>query len=261
MELYFNELSLNADQGVSFEDVSRLGKLYLQLKKQHITTCRIGDKDYRTFIEMASKLQGYQRNIAGFLFSFLRRPYESSDVDENQELYYEHNWLLNEQQCYGLALAYIMESMSVSIGEERWNNPFISIRCDEDFRDVRNLFGNDTLSFHLSWLEENKCVELAESIYLPEEKTIKLRNDHGYNELLTFGNLLLKNKYVDAVINSMPFNPRNRRFIHDVKSDGIVEIVLPWSDQGLGIVVQTTGRNLRETQEIAKILKEKYNLQ
>lgn len=56
----------------------------------------------------------------------------------------------------------------------------------------------------------------------------------------------------------MPFNSANRHFIHAVKEDGIIEIVLPWTDKGLGVVVKTTGKNRRETEKIAEILKEEY---
>lgn len=50
----------------------------------------------------------------------------------------------------------------------------------------------------------------------------------------------------------------NRRFINHTFADGIIHMVLPWTEQGLGIVVQTTGRNKRETDEIARILKEQF---
>lgn len=92
----------------------------------------------------------------------------------------------------------------------------------------------------------------------PEDKRIKLRDDHGKDILKAFSDRLVNSEYVIEIINSMPFNSKNRRFIHKIREDGIIEIVLPWTDEGHGIVVKTTGRNLRETERIAEILKDKY---
>ncbi len=38
----------------------------------------------------------------------------------------------------------------------------------------------------------------------------------------------------------------------------MIEIVLPWTDKGYGVVVQTTGRTMKETELIGKIIMEKY---
>jgi len=38
----------------------------------------------------------------------------------------------------------------------------------------------------------------------------------------------------------------------------LIDIVLWWEDAGYSMRVKTTGRNIAETREIAKILKEKY---
>ena len=48
-------------------------------------------------------------------------------------------------------------------------------------------------------------------------------------------------------------------FIRTVKDNGLIEIVLTNTDKGLGLVLQSTGRNMQETQEIAKILEEQYS--
>ncbi|MCP4132243.1 MAG: hypothetical protein GY754_14825 [bacterium] len=38
-----------------------------------------------------------------------------------------------------------------------------------------------------------------------------------------------------------------------------IELVLTETDNGIGLIIQTTGKNIRETSEIARILKEKYS--
>jgi len=81
---------------------------------------------------------------------------------------------------------------------------------------------------------------------------------HGKDVLTAFAQKVLQSPYVEGVINSLPFNPHARSFIRNAYPDGSIELVLVWSDEGLGMVVQSTGRNLRETEAIARILKEKY---
>ena len=57
----------------------------------------------------------------------------------------------------------------------------------------------------------------------------------------------------------MPFNSHTSRFIRIVYKIGLVELVLHLEDKGLGMVIKTTGRNYRETEEIAKILKKEFD--
>ncbi len=60
------------------------------------------------------------------------------------------------------------------------------------------------------------------------------------------------------IINSLPFNSYERKFIRKIREDGLIEIVLPWTDKGYGIVVKTTGRTIKETEMIGKIIMEEY---
>jgi len=56
----------------------------------------------------------------------------------------------------------------------------------------------------------------------------------------------------------LPFNSYERKFIRKIREDGLIEIVLPWTDKGYGIVVKTTGRTIKETEMIGKIIMEEY---
>ena len=60
------------------------------------------------------------------------------------------------------------------------------------------------------------------------------------------------------IINALPFNSYERKFIRKIREDGLIEIVLPWTDKGYGIVVKTTGRTIKETEMIGKIIMEEY---
>lgn len=92
----------------------------------------------------------------------------------------------------------------------------------------------------------------------PEDKAINLRDDHGKDTLQAFANKIRRSPYVKKIINSLPFNPKETNPIRRTDSDGIVEFVLTWTDGGLGLCIQTTGRNLAETNTIALHLTKEF---
>lgn len=79
--------------------------------------------------------------------------------------------------------------------------------------------------------------------------------DMVFNEL---SKKIIQSPYVIGIVNSLPFNPSERKFIKRIRANGNIEIVLTDTDKGLGLVVKTTGRNIRETKLIAQILQKKY---
>jgi len=68
----------------------------------------------------------------------------------------------------------------------------------------------------------------------------------------------LTTSYVKQVVNSLPFNPRSVKPICRAYANGIVEFVLTWTSARLGIYIQTTGRNLAETNTIALYLENEF---
>ena len=73
-----------------------------------------------------------------------------------------------------------------------------------------------------------------------------------------FSKHLVQCPYLVGIVNSLPYNPYECKFTKKVRENGLIEIVLPWTDKGYGIVVKTTGRTLRETEKIAEIIQEEY---
>ena len=65
---------------------------------------------------------------------------------------------------------------------------------------------------------------------------------------MDFSKRLIRCPYVVGVINSLPFNSHERKFIKRIREEGLIEIVLPWTDKGYGVVVKTTGRTIKETE-------------
>ena len=110
------------------------------------------------------------------------------------------------------------------------------------------------------WLQQINLV-LVSSVKQPHEKSIDLRDDHGKKELEEHAKLLCQHKNVEAVLTSLPFKPKTRNYIDNITDDGLIDVVLWWEDAGYSMRVKTTGRNVVETSEIARLLKEKYGRQ
>jgi len=94
----------------------------------------------------------------------------------------------------------------------------------------------------------------------PEDKRIILRDDHGKDILMHWARRLINIPYIEEVVNSLPFNPAATKPIKRITEDGLIELVLTKTDAGYGMVVKTTGRDEKETHEIANILIARYAL-
>ena len=163
----------------------------------------------------------------------------------------------------GLAWAFIKESLCISFPvNDVWKKTNIGLLEENGLRHsyvfAYHASQLDHIALHRDWISSLKEFFLVESDLSPAEKRIQLRDDHGKDTLTEFSQKLIKSPYIEGVLNSLPFNPQARSFIRKTYPDGKIEFVLLWTDEGLGVVVQSTGRNQRETDAIAKILKDKY---
>lgn len=258
MDIYFNELCLNDEVEICYDDIRRMGHIYQLLLEYEISTCRITTNDLYCLLELIRDVAGSNPNAVNFIYSFMREPFEKNIDEPLQDAYIKHDWKYNDISCCGFAFAFLIDSLAYSALDSRWKHPVITIFKEDDMLDVRNIYDEETLQYHSTWLNSLKPIQLVKSLLSPSEKKIKLREDHGKDVLQEFGERLVKSEYVCGIINSLPFNSHRRKFISSIKEDGMIEIVLPWTDQGLGLVVQTTGRDIRETTKIAQLLKDEY---
>ncbi len=107
--------------------------------------------------------------------------------------------------------------------------------------------------------QENSILSLIpEDDTEPEHKPISLRKDHGIDILQAFAKEICRSPYVKKIINSLPFNSKRTNPIRQTTNDGVVEFVLTWTDEGLGLCIQTTGRTKAETNTIALYLQKKF---
>lgn len=257
MELFFNELSLVGKESIDNNAILELIKVYRLLRQYDVTTCRIDSTDNLKLLQMIQGLPN-SINIRNFYFSFFRPPYESAAVEQMQDEYFEHNWIYDGRSCIGLALASILNSAGLSIYATKWNIEFVDILKDDNINVVRNICTERHVDIHIPQLQLDEEPELIETDLRVEEKRISLRHDHGMDVLTEFSKRLVRCPYVVGVINSLPFNPSERKFIRKIRDDGLIEIVLPWTDQKYGVVVKTTGRNITETKRIGEIISEEY---
>ncbi|WP_027003420.1 hypothetical protein [Hugenholtzia roseola] len=108
--------------------------------------------------------------------------------------------------------------------------------------------------------EENKKLELIETKLEPEVKDFKLADTHhGNNKLEKFWKKIRKSKYIISCVNSIAWDSYARSLIGKKDNNGQIEVFLYWEDEGFGMKIQTTGRNLRETEKIAEILENEYD--
>lgn len=103
--------------------------------------------------------------------------------------------------------------------------------------------------------------ELKKDNTPPDKKKIKLADTHhGNDKLMKLARRLVNTPYVMAVINSAEHKPKRKNFISDITDDGKMTVTLTYTDKGYSMVIQTTGRNKKETEAIADWLRKKFKL-
>lgn len=256
-ELFANEISFTHSALSEYANIKVLGEVYVRLRDLGITTCRISDDKINHIYSYLERDSRY-RVFRDFLFAFFKAPYEDNDlVDTLSDEYLSHEWQYKGENCFGLAMAYLTDTISLSIDPSCWKET-VNIFRDDDLICVRNISELLHVDYHREWFEGRKPIELISTSKSPLEKRLKLRDDHGKDVLTVFAKKLLRNKYVEEVVNSLRFNSFDRQFIRKINEDGTVECVLYWHDKGYGLAVKTTGRNMKETQAIAEILDKEY---
>lgn len=282
MNLSFNEISFQpeVDNEQSLKEKFMLAANILKIAKEkygfsHLVFTSDLSKtkviNSQTFYEWVYSIphQGDKNKILGLI----KRPYindvlqdQVGDLDafyfENLDLHIEPTY------CHGLATAYITETASLSLHTHSfWEQKklvFFKENLETKVPDsvyahnlcLENCFDDNVLK---TYFESIAKVDLAESPLNPNEKTHHFRDDHGTDILTAFSKRIKNSKYVNTIINSLPFNSHTSQFIRRIYQDGKIEIVLHWEDKGYGMVIQSTGRNFRETKAIAQILKDEYD--
>ncbi len=276
MDLIFNELSLHdkADNKFSAQNLMknllltckeakkvdfrylRVNKNFtqLQLIKNYTITNWLNDqevrKNYKTLLLGIKRYPFIEEGDENIKDSFIQN-YYYLNMPERKEL---HN-----KKTEGLAVAFLKNTLSISFATNKvWENTNIGLleKTGEEEKSVsvRHISCPEHIESHRGWIELSYPVELIKTDIPPGEKPINLRDDHGRDILMQFAEKLIKSPYITKIINSLPFNPKEKHFIKRTHPNGKIEIVLTGTDKGYGLIVQTTGRNRQETKRIADIL-------
>lgn len=283
MELVFNEISFLPfanNEVVLKEQFINMLKLYDKTKEEYgykhlIFPSTIGETKVtadKTFVQWAYSIphQGDKNKILSVPFV---RPFSNDVLEERvkevHKYYYSNEEAgINEEYCIGLPTAYLKEKVAISLATHKcWGTSEIVFKeiINDDLETKDISVNNISDEAHLAEddikeeLMYSGKLEIQETAIDPDAKAWSLRDDHGKDKLKAFSKKVLKSKHVVSVINSLPFNPTDINLIRQIYPDGKIELVLHWESAGYGIVIQTTGRNYRETEAIAEILKKEFD--
>ena len=285
MDLVFNELSLHHKAGSKFEArelIKNLLRTCAAAKKgangSNFSRLRVNEnfiqlhlfENYTIYDWLNDK--SISPTLKTLLLGLKRYPFIAEKDEDIKNLFIQNYYYLNESEIKdlyeeaveGLAVAFLYNTLSISfMTHNLWAKTEIEliekIENEEKNVRVRHINQPKHIEFHQGWIDDNRPVELVETDISIAEKIINLRDDHGKDVLKHFVDKLISSPYVVKVINSLPFNPRERKFTRKIYPDGKIEIVLTWTDEGFGLILQTTGRNLQETKEIANFIEKRHN--
>ena len=202
-----------------------------------------------------------------FIISTARSPYIEQDtqaeeiyINEDFEVKVDDEWCVGQ----GFTAAYLLDTIVISLNTHtKWEKSSYIIRNTQDKRktgEVLNVVTPESLetdAIHL-FIEQRTPLNLEKCNMLPERKSCNFRKDHGIDKLTSLWNRLRNCEFIISAINSLEFNPSGKEFIEKCCDDGKIHIRLVGTDAGYGMVIQTTGKNKRETTAIGEIIMQKY---
>ncbi|MDR2773627.1 MAG: hypothetical protein LBC19_02585 [Tannerella sp.] len=272
MEMMFNELSVMsaADKYTAQNKLALFAKTANRARKEgfrhirsHYDTNQIRlAEDYTLFDWLNDK--SVPKDYRDYMYGMIVLPFIKEDDMEIEEHYVAANYYFEDKdanisktECLGLAAAYLYETLSISLSTspmwEQYKLPvIIEEKAQVSLASVYNI--TSPASFVpeiIDFIDEIKELTLIETAIAPNEKSIHLSHHHGIRELQNLCDQLKNCSYVEEMCST---NWGGSTFIRKAHKDGIIEIVLFNTEKRYALSVKTTGRNLRETEAIAKIL-------
>jgi hypothetical protein len=275
MELVFNELTCqpyaNNDTDC-YTRVEQFVKTYKAAELHKFKRIRFHQAFDQIFLKEGYTLMDFcnsnrNKTFTTALLSVYHYPFIDNDSEEEKKYIQNHFFLLKDGEkiiVHGLAAAYLYNTIGIGFRSETfWDALLFYLQIEgekQEHADILSVSRPEHFieQAFLDWKEQSGDVQLVESAISVPEKSISLRNDHGKDVLQRFAEQLVCSPYVISVVNSLPYNPHEAKFIRKINANGLVEIVLRDTDAGLGLAVKTTGRTMRETREIATILEKEF---
>jgi hypothetical protein len=282
MELIFNELSIypisenkylsNEKMQVFIGAIAEARKIGFRNVRSHHSANEILLNESYTVLDWLfdKNFPEISRNL---LLGMLIQPFinEEDEAIETKyleaEYFFEHTESnISKTSCLGLASAYLYETPAISFNSMPiWTGIKIDIIVEKEdeieFQSVFNI--SSKKSFEVSefaeFIENISILNLVATSLSIEDKNIHLADHHGKDELQFVCNQLKYNKYVEAMRSMEWCRGRCNDFIKKCHKTGEIEAVLFKTDRKYGLLIKTTGRNLKETKAISEILSELYS--
>lgn len=282
MEAYFNELScypLSTSVEKAKERAYKFVSLLSATKESGFNIVRCPDKGIADILLCAdySIADLCNANIRGskeqLLLSMLRPPYFEPDSSEEEEyirgvfsiVVPNHNGEEENKDAYGLSAACLKKSIGQNFcscefwGEQKvyivTNNSkqhkVLSFSVPEDFKSAN----------YMQWRVDTQSRTFTNCGIHPENKICKLSSDHhGNRELKAFAkNSLFPLPYIKEVVTSIRYTPRSHTFVKNLQIEAYrIEVVLKWTEEGFGMVIQTTAQNELELRQMADELEKLF---
>lgn len=227
----------------------------------------LSDENQRNVFDLKNNPMG--RILFETIISTARNPYIDPDteaeeryINEDYKVKIDGTWHTGE----GFTAAYLLDTIVISLcTHPKWEDSSYEIRNIQDEKkkghvlNVNRLESLETDAIHL-FIEQRTPLNLEKCNILPQNKSCKFRNDHGNDKLKSLWNRLCNCDFIVSAINSLEFNPNGKEVIEKCFDDGKIYIRLVDSDAGYGMVIQTTGKNKRETTAIGEEILKNYFL-
>lgn len=210
------------------------------------------------------------RNYQHFLYSHMRRPYMDEEAESSFFAYSDYKFITddgNELDCIGLYVSYVTNSFSVGFNAGLFENEK-HVKCNLSLTKngirQKGIVCCLTLPRHI---DSDLFVELMSDqpdlpVPLcetkPSAKRKHIPDHHGKAECEAHAERLVECKYVKEILNSIDFDGSEKKYIHKVDAQNLIEVRLPNTKKGYGLCVSTTATNRIQNWWIAKHLKKNY---
>ncbi|MDR1023128.1 MAG: hypothetical protein LBL94_07665, partial [Prevotellaceae bacterium] len=275
MKLFFNELSCEPVADSKYSAIERMNVFAKTVSIARQKGFRNIQCDYpANAIMLAQQYSLFDwlndstvsREYRDFMYGVIVPPYIDEDEPEFEQYvdstvtFENAECNISKIGCIGLASAYLYNLPAISIlSIPLWEQHILPITIEKNgntfSENVYNISSCESFSISdiTDFIDSIGELKLVETSLKPEDKAIHLAEHHGKAELQELCERLKHNPYVEEMSST---DWGGNRFIRKIHRNSI-EIVLYKTQRKYALLVKTTGRNLRETQKIAKILEEK----
>lgn len=284
MEISFNELSVPVyeNKHLANEGVVKFIKSFNEVRKKGIKKIRSSSDSHEILLSENYSLNSWlidkdftsEKNLKDLLFSTIIKPFIKVEDPEIEETFLSNYYYFEDletgfakTETFGLATSHLYKIPSISFDKlDAFKKNILNLKIlpnnkqGESEANILNIYSPECINIaHIkSAFELLGNIELTKSKLSAAEKKANrhLSDHHGIKTQNLFCTTLEKSDYVMSIRST---GWGGDKFIRKCYENGQIEIVMHWTTKHYSFLVQTTGKNLRETNEIAKNLTKKYN--